>query len=96
MKVRWSRLALVELDAILSDLAGKNPIAAERFEFRVRQITQRIERFPEGFQEVAERPGIRRVPLVRYPYLIFYAVSGSDVTVLRIVHGARKEPWENL
>ena len=96
MKVRWSRLALTEFEAILSDLAGKNPTTAERLEIRVRQIVQRIERFPEGFQEVAERPGIRRVPLVRYPYLIFYTLAGGEVIVLRIVHGARKEPWENL
>ena len=96
MRVRWSRLALAELDKILSDLTAKNPTAAQRFEFRVRQIAERIERFPEGFQEVAERPGIRRVPLVRYPYLIFYTRSGGEVIVLRVVHGARKEPWENL
>ena len=96
MKVRWSRPALAEFGAILSDLADKNPTAAERFEFRVRQIVQRVERFPEGFQEVAERPGIRRVPLVRYPYLIFYTSSGGEVIVLRIVHGARREPWEYL
>lgn len=96
MKVRWSKLALAEFDAILSDLAAKNPTVAGRFELRVRQIAQRIERFPEGFQEVAERPGVRRVPLVRYPYLIFYTLSGGEVIVLRIVHGARREPWENL
>jgi len=96
MKVRWSRSALAEFDAILSNLAGKSPTAAKRFELRVRQITQRIERFPEGFQEVAERPGIRRVPLVRYPYLIFYTLTGGEVVVLRIVHGARKEPWEYM
>jgi len=96
MKVRYSRLALAELDAILPDLAAKNPTAAQRFEFRVRQIEERIGRFPQGFQEVAERSGIRRVPLVRYPYLIFYTVSGGEVIVLRVVHGARREPWENL
>jgi plasmid stabilization system protein ParE len=96
MKVRYSRLALAELDAILSDLAAKNPMAARRFEFRVRQIGERIGRFPQAFQELAERPGIRRVPLVRYPYLIFYTVSGGEAVVLRVVHGARKEPWENL
>jgi toxin ParE1/3/4 len=96
MKLRWSKLALAELDTILSGLAAKNPTAAQRFEFRVHQIAQRIERFPEGFQEVAERRGIRRVPLVRYPYLIFYTLSGGEVIVLRVVHGARKEPWENL
>jgi plasmid stabilization system protein ParE len=74
MKVRHSKLALAELDAILSDLAAKNPTAAQRFEHRIRQVDERIGRFPNGFQEVAERPGVRRVPLVRYPYLIFYKV----------------------
>jgi toxin ParE1/3/4 len=96
MKVRYSRLALVEMDTVLSDLAAKNPAAAQRFEERIRQVNERIGRFPHGFQEVAERPGVRRVPLVRYPYLIFYKVFADEVIVLRVIHGARKEPWENL
>jgi plasmid stabilization system protein ParE len=96
MKVRYSRLAVAELDAILSDLASKNPMAARRFEERVRRVEERIGRFPEGFQEIAQRPGVRRVPLLRYPYLVFYKVTGGEVIVLRVVHGARKEPWENL
>ena len=87
---------MAELDAILSDLAAKNPVAAHHFQERIRQIGERIGRFPYGFQEVAERPRIRRVPLVRYPYLIFYKVFADEVIVLRVVHGARKEPWENL
>lgn len=96
MKVRYSSLALAELDAILSGLAAKNLTAAQRFEERIRQVSERMGRFPNGFQEVAERPGVRRVPLVRYPYLIYYIVSAGEVIVLRVVHGARKEPWENL
>ena len=63
---------------------------------RVSQIGGRIGRYPESFQEVAERPGVRRIPMVRYPYLIFYKVIDGEAVVLRIVHGARKEPWENL
>jgi plasmid stabilization system protein ParE len=62
MKVRYSKLALAELDAILSNLAIKNPTAAQRFEDRIRQVGERIGRFPQGFQEVAERRGVRRVP----------------------------------
>ena len=96
MRVRWSRPALAELDAILFDLSEKNPRAAQHFELRIRQVCERIGRFPLGFQEVAERPGIRRVPLVRYPYLVFYTVVGGEVIMLRVIHGARKEPWENL
>jgi toxin ParE1/3/4 len=96
MMVRYSSLALAELDAILSGLAAKNPTAAQRFEHRIRQVSERMARFPRGFQEVAERPGVRRVPLVRYPYLVFYKVIADEVVVVRVVHGARKEPWENL
>ena len=96
MRVRYSNLALAELDVILSDLGAKNPAAARRFEDRIGQVSERMGRFPHGFQEVAQRPGVRRVPLVRYPYLIFYKIFAGEVIVLRVVHGARKEPWENL
>jgi plasmid stabilization system protein ParE len=96
MKLRYSRRALAELDAILADLVSKNPVAAHGFGTRISQIGERIGQFPYGFQEVAERPGVRRVPMVRYPYLIFYKVLDDEAVVLRIVHGARKEPWENL
>lgn len=69
-RVRYSSRAIAELEAILSDLATKHPSAAKRFLARMRQVGERIGRFPEGFQEVAQRPGVRRVPLVRYPYLV--------------------------
>jgi plasmid stabilization system protein ParE len=96
MKLRYSRRALAELDAILSDLGSKNPAAARSLRARVFQIGERISQFPQGYQQVAERPGVRRVPMVRYPYLIFYKVLDDEAVVLRIIHGARKEPWENL
>ena len=96
MKVRFSRIALAGLNSILADLSTKDIGTARRFEFRIRQISERIGQFPEGFQEIAERPGIRRVPLVRYPHVVYYSVLGSEVIVLRVVHGARREPWENL
>ena len=96
MRVRYSRGALAELAAILSDLAAENPVAAQQFEKRIRQVTERMARFPHAFQAVGERPGVRRVPLVRYPYLMFYKVVADEVVIVRLVHGARKEPWENL
>lgn len=96
MRVRYSSRAIAELEAILSDMATKHPSAAKRFLARMRQVGERIGRFPEGFQEVARRPGVRRVPLVRYPYLVFYQVVAGEAVILSLVHGARKEPWENL
>jgi toxin ParE1/3/4 len=94
MKVRYSELALAELDAILANIHAENPGAAASFQARVRRVVERIGQFPEGAQEVSERPSVRRVPLLRYPYVIHYTVDDDEVVILRIVHGARRSPWE--
>lgn len=94
MKVRLSKLALAEFDAILSNIRTENPLAAAQLEGRIRRAFERIAQFPKGAQEVENRPGIRRVPLVRYPYVIHYGIIDDDVIILRIIHGARRDPWE--
>jgi hypothetical protein len=30
------------------------------------------------------------MPLGRYPYLIFYTISGDELSILHVRHGARK------
>ena len=96
MKVRFTRGALAQLAAIRSDLTAKNPAAAQAFETRIRQVSMRISQFPHSFQAVAQRPGVRRAPLLRYPFLVFYKVVAEEAIIVRIIHGARREPWENL
>jgi toxin ParE1/3/4 len=93
MRVRYSRLALAGLDAILANLAQQNPVAAQAFAERVQRVIHRISEFPESAPQVIERPNVRRIPLVRYPYAIHYTVSNSEVIILRILHGARRSPW---
>ncbi len=95
MKVRLSKLALAELDTILNGIRAENPLAAERLEGRVRRVFDRIASFPKAAQEVEKRPGIRRVPLVRYPYVVHYGIVDGEVVILRIIHGARRDPWED-
>jgi plasmid stabilization system protein ParE len=90
MKVRFSKLALAELDVILTDLRADNPHAAIRFDDRVQRVFKRIAEFPESAQQIESRPGIRRVPLVRYPYVIHYTIFDGVVTILRIIHAARR------
>jgi toxin ParE1/3/4 len=92
MNVRFSKLALAELDVILTDLRAENPHAASRFDDRIQRVLQRIAQFPESAQQVENRPGVRRVPLVRYPYAIHYTVIDGEAVVLRIIHGARRDP----
>jgi len=96
MRVRFTKRAAGQLDRILAELNKINPKAARTLQRRVEEIGERIGQFPDGFQEIDERPGVRRIPMVRFPYLIFYRIVGDEAVVLRIRHGARKQPWENL
>jgi plasmid stabilization system protein ParE len=62
MKVRYSNLALVELDAILANIQAENPDAAASFQARVRRVVERIGQFPESAQEACSPDGAKRNP----------------------------------
>jgi len=91
MKVRYSRPALADLETILSYIEVGNPPAASRFALRLDGVFKRIAQFPKSAAEVADRPAVRRVPLVRYPYVIYYKLINGEIVILRIVHGARSD-----
>ncbi len=94
MKVVYTAEALDNLDEILSYIAHTYPTVSAAFEKRLRIVEARIGAWPESAEEVAERPGVRIVPLVRYPYKILYRVTADAVEILYIHHGARQGPWE--
>ena len=96
MNVRFTGPAFAQLEAILSYLATKNPSVVGPFAARVGEILDHLSKFPKAFEEIENRSGVRRIPLQRYPYLIFYRVMPGEVVIVAIVHAARKEPWENL
>ena len=93
MKLVLSRLALSELDDILTYIAERSPVGATHVEARMRRAFDHIARHPEAAERVAQRPTVRRLPLVRYPYVVYYEIGASEVTILRILHGARRQPW---
>jgi plasmid stabilization system protein ParE len=90
MRVVYSSRALVELDEILAFVAKFSPASAARVESRIRHVVEWIGNHPEAAQEMMGRPGVRRMPLIRYPYLIYYMVGADEVTILRIRHAARR------
>jgi toxin ParE1/3/4 len=58
----------------------------------IRATVARIAVMPESGQRLPARPAVRVVPLVRYPFKLFYAVADETVTILHIRHAARR-PW---
>lgn len=93
MKVVYTEDALRDLGAIADWLILHYPAVAPNVERRIRTVVAHIAQWPESSRRAAGRPDVRVVPLGRYPYRIFYRVSGDTVEILHIHHTAR-QPWD--
>lgn len=91
MKVVFTEDALHDLDEILQFISTNYPSVYAPFEKRLRTVVTRIGTWPQSAQEVVQRPNIRSVPFIRYPYKIFYRVLSDRVEVLHVHHSARGE-----
>jgi toxin ParE1/3/4 len=94
MKVEYSRRAVTDLRKISADsrrMFGAG--VAEALEGRIRAVVDHISREPLSAPQVEQRPGLHVVPLVRYPFKVFYRVLDDRVRVLHIRHTARR-PWQ--
>lgn len=91
MKLVFTDEALADLDGILAFIASNYPTVYDAFQSRLQSVLTRIGDWPESAQEVADRPGVRVAPLIRYPYKIFYRSSDQVIEILYIHHAAREE-----
>jgi toxin ParE1/3/4 len=96
MRVVFTDEALNDLDEILSFIAAHYPTVTSSFQQRLRTVLQRIGTWPKSAEEVEQRPGVRVVPLVRYPYKIFYQTTPEAVEILHLHHAARQPPWSEI
>ena len=94
MKVAYTDEALRDLDGILTYIGKHYPGVSASFENRLRTTVRRIAAWPESAPRIAERANVRVVPLVPYPYRLFYRVTASAVEILYLHHAARQEPWD--
>jgi plasmid stabilization system protein ParE len=69
------------------------PAVAAAVETFIRATVARVAVMPESGLRVPKRPGVRVVPLVRYPFKIFYTVDRETITIIHIRHAARR-PWD--
>ena len=92
MKVEYSNRATADLRKASAESLSFGDAVAVALEARIRRIVARIAEHPESAQQVIGRPGIHVVPLIRYPYKIFYRVLEDRVRILHIRHTSRR-PW---
>ncbi len=93
MRVEFSNQATQDLHKIGADsrrLFGD--AVAAMLEARLRTMFEQLAQAPESAPTVEGRPGMRMLPLVRYPYKIFYRVFPDRIRIVHIRHVARR-PW---
>ncbi len=91
MKVRYSKRALAQLEQIHTYIAQHNPRAAGRVLARIEELCEKLADFP-GMGQRTNHPDIRSLPVVRYPYVVFYTIIPDDdeVRILRVRHGRQR------
>jgi toxin ParE1/3/4 len=91
MKVRYTLRARRDLDAIFDYIEARAPkVAYEVIDLLERRIAGLAE-FPR-MAPMTDEPDVRQLPIVRYPYRVYYEIVEDEVWILHIRH-VRRRPW---
>jgi toxin ParE1/3/4 len=92
MNVVYAERAKRDIGDIYDAIGTHNPTAVQRVEQMIRDACEGLADFPYA-ASATDEPNVRRLPLVRYPYTIFYRVDPdrNRVEIARVVHSARIE-----
>jgi plasmid stabilization system protein ParE len=93
MKLRWSETALAEVEDIFSFIYENSRTAATAVVERIEGLTVLLEEFP-FVGHLTDEPEVRVLSVVRYPFLIFYAIdeTAGEVVILHVRHTAQERP----
>ncbi len=89
MKVRYTKSALNQLEAILTYIQMHSPQGSKKVQGRICELINVLETHPFIGVTTSDRR-IRRVVATPYPYVILYQVRNGEVIVRSIRHGARQ------
>jgi len=91
LKLRYTRTALRDIDAIRNYIATENPRAAERVRLSILKAIQLLTEFP-FMGRPGRRKGTREKTIPRLPYLVIYRAEEKELVILRVYHGAQRPP----
>ena len=89
MKLRYTNTALRQIEQVLSYIRDHSPQGAVRVAKRTETVLAVLLDHPNAGQATS-RPGVRRVVLTPYPYVIFYRVTAAEIVVMRFRHTSRR------
>jgi toxin ParE1/3/4 len=91
LRIRWTRPALADLEAIGDFIARDNPAAAERIAVSLVASVDKLRDHP-NLGRPGRLMGTRELVVAGSPYVVPYRVRGDEVEILAVFHGARRWP----
>jgi addiction module RelE/StbE family toxin len=89
MRVVYAPRALRDLADIAAYLTERNPSGAANVLGAIKSSIDTLSYFPR-VGRVVDGAVHRRVPIVRYSYVIFYRIDGDAILILHIRHTSRR------
>lgn len=91
MRIEWRPAARLDLAELMEYIAQDNPDAAYRVHDEIRAHIEILHQHPEAGRPGRVR-GTRELVISGTPYIATYQANPDAVTILRVLHGARRWP----
>jgi len=93
MIVEYTPRAAADISRIAArSHAEFGPVVALDLEQAIRAVGLLLGENPFSGTSIRQRPGVRRVSLTRYPFVVIYRVHAESVRILHVRHTSRL-PW---
>ena len=91
MNLRWTRVAVQDLQAVWDFVGDENETAADKLIQRISCAVEQLQRHP-NLGRPGRVPGTRELVIIGTPYVASYRIIRPEIQVLAILHGARTWP----
>jgi addiction module RelE/StbE family toxin len=91
MKLRYTRLALADLEQAHDFIRPEPPRAAQAVMARIREAVERLVTFPDSGRP-GRVHGTRELVVANTPFVIAYRVTPGTIDILAVIHGSRRWP----
>ena len=91
MMVRWTRLAVHDLDAAYEYIAQSSPDAALNIVERIEAAVAALTRHPR-IGRAGRVSGTRELVVTGTPFIVAYRTAASGIDILAVIDGARMWP----
>jgi len=93
VRVCYTPRARSDLRHISEYIRERNSTAGRAVVAAIRHTASSLAGFPYLGRRTDSDAEVYVLPIGRYPYLIFYRISGQEVSILHVRHASRERGW---